>query len=372
MINFIKALYADLLQRIVIVINEIENNKYHDDIKDNFIKETLNQFLILKEELQAAFDSGELEFDDFRSNNIIKYNNTHSKFKAIHSYRYLVIKNYSDPEIFFYQVITKIYKEHRITANPPIISTISNHNYYYWAVPYFEIIALPTGEENSLLNLPDLYHEIGHLLHRMFNGKSCEMSGKAVDKYFKKKKFKTYFPNLFSIKSYWQNAWLEEFTCDLIGTYMTGVAYAWTNLKLISVGHGSTKIYEYYESHPSDEARMRIILMMLEKLGLEKEKETIDGVWSSFLEDSQMYRPDHYEFLYPDEILKQMVEEFFDFYQNADLASYPELYNSQESPIAQILNEAWTMAKSDPTQFFSYESNRIKALKMELLNKPIA
>ena len=163
---------------------------------------------------------------------------------------------------------------------PPIVSTISNHDYYYWAVPYFEIIALPSGEEHSLLNLPDMYHEIGHLLHSMFGGKSCELSAIAIDKYFAKEVVRViddgtaaHFQETLELAKYlWQSSWLEEFTCDLVGTYMTGAAYAWTNLKLLSTGHGSTKIFEYSQSHPADEARMRIIILMLEKLGLTDDK----------------------------------------------------------------------------------------------------
>jgi hypothetical protein len=58
--------------------------------------------------------------------------------------------------------------------------------------------------------------------------------------------------NLEEAKYLWQGSWLEEFTCDLVGSYMTGAAYAWTNLKLLSAEHGSTKIFDYSESHPAD------------------------------------------------------------------------------------------------------------------------
>lgn len=37
---------------------------------------------------------------------------------------------------------------------------------HYWVHPQYEIIAVPTGEEKSLLNLPDLYHETGHLIYK--------------------------------------------------------------------------------------------------------------------------------------------------------------------------------------------------------------
>jgi hypothetical protein len=369
--NFIKGLYADLIHRIDVVVADIKSRKHHPNIQHRFIDDTLDSFSLLRDELQNAFDTGVLESDTFIRNNIFHFNRINRSFKAIHSYRYLAIKNYGNPEIFFFQIISKIYTEHRITALPPIVSTISNHDYYYWAVPYFEIIALPAGEEHSLLNLPDMYHEIGHLLHSMFNGKSCELSSEIIDKHFQKEMVRLtdeasgspvvhFLKEVEEAKYLWAAAWLEEFTCDLVGTYMTGAAYAWTNLKLLSLGHGSVKIYEHSQSHPADEARMRIILLMLEKLKLQKEKKEVEAAWITFLKTTEIYKPGIYDLFYPQKLLQQIVDEFFDFYQNADLASYPELNNDS---IAFLLNEAWRIAQANPQSFSAYETNAMSNLK---------
>ena len=95
--NFIKALYADLLHRIDVVITDIKSLSHHKDIKDRFIDDTLNQFSLIRNELQGAFDTGVLELEDFAGNNLFRFNRVHREFKAIHSYRYLAIKIYKDP-----------------------------------------------------------------------------------------------------------------------------------------------------------------------------------------------------------------------------------------------------------------------------------
>ncbi|MEN9522938.1 MAG: hypothetical protein RL065_1315, partial [Bacteroidota bacterium] len=59
--NFIKALYADLLHRIDVVVADIKSLSHHADIKDRFIDDTLNQFSAIRNELQSAFDTGVLE-----------------------------------------------------------------------------------------------------------------------------------------------------------------------------------------------------------------------------------------------------------------------------------------------------------------------
>jgi len=369
--EFIKALYADLLHRIDLVVGEINKMEHHDDYRDRFIEGTLNKFKELRLPIQNALEIGALEFDALSGNYLYLYNRAHREFNAYHSYRFLAIKNYKDPEIFFYRLITKIYNEHRINALPPIVSTISNHDYYYWAVPLFEIIALPSGEENSLLNLPDIYHEIGHLLFSMFKGKSCELSGVAIEKHFKKevvrledeKSYAHFGEEVERAKYLWQVSWLEEFSCDLAGTYMTGAAYGWTNLKLISAGHGSSKIYDYSETHPANEARMRIIIIMLDKLGLTEDKKKVEKTWNEFLKETEIFRPNAYVLLYPQKLLQMIVDEFFEFYDNADLAPCTELGGKTDVPLCDILNTAWNLAQADPLQYYIHETTEINKLK---------
>ncbi|MFN8291424.1 MAG: hypothetical protein U0U70_14300 [Chitinophagaceae bacterium] len=368
--HFIKALYADLLHRTDVVITDIKSMNPHDDVRDRFVDSTIAQLSAIRNLLQDALDTGVLEFEYLANNNLYRFNRANREFANIHSYRYLPLKHYDDPEVYFYRVISKVYDEHRISAKPPIVSTISNHDSYYWAVPYYEVIAFPAGEERSLLNLPDMYHEIGHLLDSMFKGKSSETSSAIIDKHFakeivrvKNEGLEQYVDSLTRAKFLWQRKWIEEFTCDLVGTYMTGAAYAWTNLKLLSTGHGSAIIYSDSDTHPADEARMTIIIMMLEKLGLKADKKKVEDDWNVFLKDTEPFKPGDYNLLYPKKLLQQIVDEFFVFYQNADLASYPELVKANPNSIAQLLNEAWEQARNNPLGYNSYEVDAVNNLR---------
>ena len=58
--SFIKALYADLLHRIDVVVADIKGIPHHKDIKDRFIDDTLKQFSVIRDELQNALDTGVL------------------------------------------------------------------------------------------------------------------------------------------------------------------------------------------------------------------------------------------------------------------------------------------------------------------------
>jgi hypothetical protein len=344
--------------------------EHHKDIRDRFVDVTIEHFAIICNDLKTALYSGVLEYDLLANNNLYRFNKAHRDFKAIHSYRYMALRNYKDAEIFLFQIISKIYSEHRISASPPIVSTISNQDDYYWAHPFFELIALPVGEEKCLLNLPDLFHEIGHFLHSMFQGKSCELSRNYINEHFKREivrvidegNEKHFKPLLENVNYFWLASWIEEFSCDLVGTYMTGASYAWTNLKLLSTGHGSAKIYECSQTHPADESRMRIIIKMLEKLELNEELDKVKAVWKVFLEDTESFKPVDYQLYYPDSILDYIIEEFYSFYQDADLATYSELKKYGNDSIALILNDAWTHAQTDPNNYNLYEKNTIDKL----------
>lgn len=68
----------------------------------------------------------------------------------------------------------------------------------------------------------------------------------------------------------WETKWSEDLACDLIGTYLVGPAYAWSNMKICAVSGGLNNIFsntKHFSDHPPDEARMRCIFMMLEQIG---------------------------------------------------------------------------------------------------------
>ena len=69
--------------------------------------------------------------------------------------------------------------------------------------------------------------------------------------------------------------------------------------------------------------------------------------------------------LYPQKLLQEIVNEFYEFYQNADLASYSELLRSGNMSVSQLLNEAWQSAQTNPLKYFEYEINAIDILKKD-------
>jgi len=156
MIKFTKGVFYDLSFRISKMITDLESrkqgNSLHNDIPEIFYENTLKQLTALRTEIQVLTDGGDLEIESIASNNLIRYNTIFEKFQSIELFRYQVIINYGPAEHYFNKKIKSIYAEIKNAQTPPLVTTISNSESYYWAHPYFAIIAVPLGEEKNLFS----------------------------------------------------------------------------------------------------------------------------------------------------------------------------------------------------------------------------
>lgn len=315
MIPFIKGLYFDLDCRVQRMLIQLENKNHHQDIQRSFVPKTIEYLKELDSLLQAKMSGLDLDIDILANNNLYEFNELNEFFQTIELYRFEVIANYNDPEIYFGKKIKRIYEEIRHLAIPPIIATISNSENYYWAHPIFEIIALPFGEENNLLNLPDLYHEIGHLIYQQYPN-IVETNfipllqtyiKQEIDRSYDEKTHEHYVPFFSSKQKCWEEYWIEEFTCDMIATYLCGPAFAWANMKMSALSNSNNAIYEDSPSHPSDESRMRAVFMMLKKIDLVPDCDEIIAIWEQFLHHTNNPKKPDYKFIFPNHLLLSLI-----------------------------------------------------------------
>lgn len=373
MTKFIKAIFYDLTGRIEKMLEGLASPEISKEMDSTFLQETERLLLELKNEIDALISSGDLEIGALASNNVIKYNTLHEGLLTIELFRYLIIINYGDGEEYFKKKIKRIYTEINCLQDPPIITTISNSDNYYWALPSYDIIAVPTGEERSLLNLPDLYHEMGHLIYNQYAYYLKGSIEQSLKKYYadeiqrvvneqRSASLITFFREKLT---YWIDSWVMEFTCDMIAVYLVGPAYAWTNLKLTTLSSGKDQIYLENPSHPSDEARMRAIFYLLEKMGHTEELAGIKLAWEAFLNATSNGVPQNYAFVFPQIFLQELAENVLASCQSIDLKSYKEQVAIHGNPVSKILNDAWKKLFVAPAAFHQWEKEQIEAIKMQ-------
>ena len=93
-----------------------------------------------------------------------------------------------------------------------------------------------------MLNLPDLLHELGHNIMKIYRDSYTEQALNWFSEYnddLEKKLLLEGIQDQNRINEskdiflkFWPDYWYEELICDLIAVYCVGQAYAWTNIKL--------------------------------------------------------------------------------------------------------------------------------------------
>lgn len=371
MISFVKGIIFDQANKILKLLQDLKTKPISPDLDSGFLAKTIMMLQELLADIESLAESGDLDLDALNSNNIIKYNTYHERLLNIELFRYLIIMNYGEPEIYFKKKIVRIYKEINSLQSPPLITTISNSENYYWALPSYDIIAVPTGEERSLLNLPDLYHEMGHLIYNQSDYYLKQDIEDIIDRYYRDESQRvinedrpSFLIGFYREKySAWVNAWIMEFTCDLIATFLVGPAYAWTNLKLTTLSSADDRIFQDSASHPSDESRMRAIFYMLKKMGHNTEVTELEKNWSEFLTVTNNPVPQYYAYVFPQHIIEQLADYVFEGCKAIDLKVYSEQVAEFTNPIPKILNDAWLQILNHPESFQEWEKDQIALIQ---------
>ncbi|HEY9044624.1 MAG TPA: hypothetical protein VIN08_01965 [Ohtaekwangia sp.] len=376
MIPFIKGLYHDFDSRVLRMINILNSATYHPNIQKSFVPNTIGYLEDLRDVLQQKISSGDLDIESIAFNNMSEYNELNEFFQTIEAARFEVITKYNGPEIYFHHKIARIYDEIQHLSVPPLLATISNSDNYFWVHPVFEVIGLPFGEENNLLNLPDLYHEIGHLIFKQYPEIVKNEIWPAVEQYFHdqinqsydEKTSDHYVPFFNSKRKRWDESWIEEFGCDMIGTYLCGPAFAYSNMKMAAINDGSKDVYSDSYSHPSDESRMRAVFFMLEKTGHKGASDQIKASWDDFINHTNYTKHPDYKYIYPDDLLRKLADVVYGYCQDIDLASYSDQVQKHTNPISKIVNDAWQEILSNPHTFERYQQEQIKKIQESFIS----
>lgn len=380
MIAYTRSIFYDLLSRIDKMLVSLESRKVNNDNAHIglfvFYNETITRLKNLKDGVIKKINDNTLFNELFSANNLAFYNDKNEDLLLIEEYRYRVILHYGDGDRYFNNLIKKIYKEINFSSDPPFITTISNSNDYYWAIPFDKIIAVPIGEENNLLNLPDIYHEIGHLVFKQYESYLKTVFFDTINKYYteeillaeNQRKSENYIKLLKKSKTLWYTNWFEEFFCDLIAVFWVGPAYAWTNIKLSTISSRTNinGVYTISNTHPSDESRMVAIIEMLNKLGYQNEVKEVNNVWDKFLKIVDNQKPFDYKNYFPKILISQAVEIIYDFCEDNLFFSYTKQTVGNNKPISLYLNKAWDIAINNPTMFADSEKQLINEMSKEV------
>ena len=263
---------------------------------------------------------------------------------------------------FLTRLVAAMCDEFNFPHARPLCSAITTQ--YYCILPRMDLILIPHSEPDHLLGLPDVYHELGHLLFRD-SAALIEKLRACAQAHFQSEIVRAQreaWPaaSIDAFRTYslrWSESWVVEFGCDLLATYVCGPAFGWTNTRLCA--RLSPEFFETTASHPADAARTTAIRLMLQNRGYLKEAHLIDLQWESLQQTSGQSEPQGFRLAFPDALLSSIVEAVGEYCVSVGILPF----DPDTMPIAALLNESWGRFVEDPSMFRTWEASQIEALR---------
>jgi len=373
------------------IIEEIERSKYLKgliprpvpypelnalaDRCRRILDENITYLLHLHNEIDKRPESDDIR-DLYRT-----YRHLYRQRKTIEYYGISALHFQSKDVHFLNRLLFKIQKELNIPFVVPNVACFSNK--YYWIECSTNVIFMPIGEAGSILHLSDIFHELGHAtIYHKDNDNELEgikntyqTIADEITKHYQAElniRIRQTGPDTIPLiinhlHTQWKEGWLDELFSDLFACYTLGPSFAWAHLHLTAKNAPNVYNLEQYpipQSHPSDDSRMRILIIGLELMGYNSEAKRIIDFWNnlSFVESSA---PIHeYQFAYPKPLMETIARLMLKGMEESGFTLLkPELLsNLDNGSIRKILNDAW-IEFLENGNYFDWEKEVIQKLK---------
>jgi hypothetical protein len=339
----------------------------------SIIDTNIQKLELLSEEL------GKRNEDDVRDI-LRKVRRSIREIEMVEYYGISALRYATDETGYMNKLIFRIHNEINFPLDPPSIACLSTRYYYFHS--FTNVIFVPVGESSFILHLPDVFHELGHEV--LFNKDELRLKRIRESYDFAVTRITNYYKELLSrkaretgpretpliianIHSQWKEYWLDEFFCDLFALYTLGPAYAWSHLHLTT--KTSEDIYQFSkflpQTHPSDDSRMKMLLIGLKKLGFNKEASLVLSKWNSLPPVLNREPVVEYQYAYPEDIIKELVDIFLTSLKESEFAivSPTDLKEQNSNTVIGELNGAWISFWDKPDEFRDWEEKSIEKLK---------
>jgi len=230
-----------------------------------------------------------------------------------------------------------------------------------------DLVFVPCLEPDHILGLPDIYHELGHILLFRVKDRLEHPALAIVDEHFERllaegRKSNLPTGSLEQIEQYhhnWRRSWLLEIVSDLIATYLVGPAFGWCNIRTATNLGG--ELFIGNDSHPADDARATAIGMMLTAIGYDGERQLIENRWDELTSLAAETAPHRYELAYPTELLRELTDFLLQACNSLCLTQYGASA-SGGSTVANTINDCWSEFRRSPDSYAAYEREQLVRL----------
>ena len=129
-------------------------------------------------------------------------------------------------------------------------------------------------------------------------------------------------------------------------------------------------LFSVKQAHPSDEARMRILLEAMKLIGLEREAQDIRDKWNKMIElwGSPL---SIYQYAFPSNLLKELAAFILEGFRKSEFSVISaDMLNGKGEEIRLIFDKAWKKFwNSDYEEFRKWEKEILDSLKKAQLKE---
>jgi len=259
---------------------------------------------------------------------------------------------------------SRLIAEAAVPLPDPVVVATSTQ--YYWTLPYFTLVSVPAGEATSLLGLPDLAHELGHLLVVLHPLPLLAAAEQAVADHFAMavrtatNRASPHTADLVTAALQWSDEWLTELTCDAVGTYIFGAAFPLQHVRLCALFGNPLWKPSLGDSaaHPADETRLRVAVAVLRAMGDESGATLAEDAWSSFAAASPEPKPAGYNMCYPPALIAVVATHLHEACRQLGIRPCPD----DTGQLAGLVGEAWRQFQTDPEAYGQWEDEALGQL----------
>jgi hypothetical protein len=371
---FLRALLYDLEQRCTLLRDRVGALPADPEIRDHTLLAYRMVERIRRDAAQLLMDPS-LGAPALRRNHLQLYKRWHELALLVESYPLPFIERYAEPDQWLTRLCHRLAEQVRWPTLTPLVAALSSQ--YYWTMPDFSLICAPAAGATTLLGLPDLCHELGHilLLHRetALTGDFVhelaayiEHEQRRVAAQQRPPEYRRLYNLLFA---QWYDAWLREFVADMIATYLVGPAFGWQHVRLCA-GRSQAAYHPALgemAEHPADEARLRGVLAVLELMGAQEARARIGALWQDYLTVSAEIRPADYEVCYPQALIASLARRTVEGCRAFGLRGFDQVLDPPRTDdIPALLHEAWQRFLIDPQSYADWERQQLEKLQQSL------
>jgi hypothetical protein len=368
---YFKGALGQLEERILQLIERIPANSHEMELLEQRCRDKLSEQRNLCVELR---DSALYANPAVQAERLDLYRDLVEQLDVIESVAMTVLLRANDDDRHLNRLVLEITREIGFPLSRPVVSCSSRD--YFHIYPHLNLMFVPPMESRQLLHLPDLYHELCHLILAEIHDRRTEPFKQAL-KEIKARMFgeletlrsrmslnpapKRLTEQLDLWQYCWLNDWGVEFLCDLFAVFACGPAFVWAHVHLCAKRR--SPLYALPDlgqfSHPADAARYRVMSEALRLLGFHAEADQIDKLWQQLLGVTKETPSDEFDFCFPPAVFSRLAD--------SSLTAYRKMGCRCVSPqdrgrVAGVLNEAWCQFWRDQSGYPAWENGAAKTL----------